>query len=456
LCLASFFACAKPASGVKPEYENGDKAYTVGMWIGVPDMMYQYDPVTGNRIQDSGVVITEADFLNYYRDIANSGINLAFPGYGEKSGAYNIRALTAAKEVGIKQLIEDATLKTRLFEAYELIAEGIKTEAAIVAEVSAIIAPYLACESLAGFMIMDEPSVLLYDQLGCAQRIMAAAAPDKLFYVNLFPVIAGATQTKAQNYTEYINGYLDKVKTPYISYDHYPLKSSGLSGTALEDTFLYNMDIVKRAAGRDRDVWTFLQSIDYGASNRPLNSKADAGFQAYSFLAYGGKGIEWFCYWSPPTFDGATNFGTGMVGRDGVKSAAYDYVSAINKEILNFDHIYLDFEWQGVMINDVYGGEGNFEYIAENALTSHRSLKGITSADDVLIGVFKDSKDRDGFMAVNFTDPGKNTSNEVTLDISGYSNAIIIKNGNETTAAIKKGKLSFTMASGEGYFVIPY
>ena len=80
-------------------------------------------------------------------------------------------------------------------------------------------------------------------------------------------------------------------------------------------------------------------------------------FQAYTFLAYGGKQISWFCYWSPIRYDGLTHFTEAMIELDGTKTAVYDYVKEINREILAFDDIYDNFEWQGSMTKRNFAGE---------------------------------------------------------------------------------------------------
>ena len=175
-----------------------------------------------------------------------------------------------------------------------------KTEEELVQGVKDIIEPYSASEyadALYGFMIQDEPDASKFDAIAFGEKIFKQAAPDLMFYVNLFPVIAGGAQLSGSDepikYDSYLPGtqYFAKVKTDYVSYDHYPLYGDGVT-TSIEASFLYNMDLMRAKIdeeGEDRALWTFLQSIQYGGKNRALASKADATFQAYSFLAYGGE-----------------------------------------------------------------------------------------------------------------------------------------------------------------------
>lgn len=464
--LIGCMLCALTACSNVPEPEySSDEIFDVGMWVGVPDKNYVYDE-DGNKLSESA--IDDATFLSYYQDVADAGINIAFPGYavmhdggGSYDGSYNMRALAAAEEVGIRHIIADDTLRTYLMTAKTLINAGTLTFDAAVERVKEMIQPYRKYESLYGFMIRDEPNTTLFDAIGYGETIFKAAAPDLMYYVNLFPVIAGPELMgggASVNYNSYISQYMEKVDTDYLSYDHYPLYMRGTE-TSLEASFLYNMDFLKTKIaeeGKDRRLWTFLQSIDFNA-NRSLTSKGDAAFQAYSFLAFGGDGIQWFCYACPPPYDGATYFGEALVDRDMQKTDVYNYVSAVNSDIQFLMQYYKNFEWQGFMVNNVNGGEGNFDYISEsNNICNSDTLSAIDSSDDLLVGCFKDKEGREGFMAVNFTDPYDGLSNTVTLTLKDKTRAIVVKNGVKTVEKVNGGKLTFEMNPGEGWFVIPY
>ncbi len=470
MCLAllltfGFAGCAEET--VTPPTYTSDEQYEIGMWVGISDKLVTYDE-DGQKV--SSRMLTDEEFLEKYREIAEAGFNIAFPGYDvmNDGGSYNLKALAAAKEVGIKHVIADGRLKTTLLQAKTLVDSGVKTEAEMVADVKEIIKPYVESEyasALYGFMIQDEPDASKFDSLGFAEKIFEQAAPGLMFYVNLFPVIAGGVQLSGTSdpipYDSYLSQYFSKIKTDYVSYDHYPLYDSG-AGTSLEASFLYNMDLMKtkiRDEGESRRLWTFLQSIQFGARNRPLSSKADATFQAYSFLAYGGDGIQWFCYACPPQNDGATYFGNNaLVDRNYEKTATYDYVKSTNKDIQAMMPYYKNFEWKGVMLSSVYDDSENFAYLenSENILPTNKTLKKLESTEDAFTGVFEDKDGRQGFLVVNFTDPGKKMTNTVTMTLENASHAIVVKNGESTVEKVNGGKLTLTMAEGEGDFVIPF
>lgn len=458
LMVLSVFACngSPKWTEEEPTYTT-DREFTIGMWVGVPNSINEYDPETGEVVAGSQKRISDEDFLKYYRDIAESGINLAYPGYGESSQDYNTRALNAAKEVGIKQLISDPTVTA-------LLMNDMLSEEQIIAQVREAAAYYIDHEAFAGLMIRDEPAFNEIGNYQAAKEIFDKVFPGKYFYINLLPVIASVSAI-GDNYTNYIKEYDTKIGTDFVSYDHYPLMNNGKTDYVINN-FLYNMDLVKRAAP-EREMWTFLQSIGFN-SNRGLRGVEDATFQMYSFLAFGGLGIQWFCYWSPPAFDGATHFQEGMIARDGARTATYDYVKTANLELRNFENIYLNFDWKGVMTHigskNTTGGENeSFGFLKKTALKSHERISKISTEQDTLIGVFKDGENRDGFMVVNYTAPEQKLTNKVELTFADCARAIVVKNGVKelvtarevTEDGEKRGLISFEMQPGEGYFVIP-
>ncbi len=470
LMLFSLAACnnggdsSGPATQPEPEpiYTSEEK-FEIGMWVGVDDKIVTYDD-WGKEI--SSTPLTDEQFLEKYQEIADAGFTVAYPGYSYMlwhTEVYNKRCLEAASKVGIKQIISLSTLREFFSTAKTLYDAGALTKEAAVEKVRALLKPYTEYEyadALYGVMIQDEPDASKFDQLGFAEEIFAEAAPDLMFYTNLFPVIAQGTQLSGTevgiSYDTYIAQYLEKIKTPYISYDHYPLYKS--RNYRLEASFLQNMEIIRGAIddeGENRKMWTFLQSISYGSSNRALESVGDASFQMYSFLAYGGDAVQWFCYACPPPSDGATFFGnTALIDRNYEKTDTYTYVQTANQYVQALMPWYKNFEWQGVMTTSEDGGEGNFERIKKMSGTD--TLSKVEGTADGLVGVFEDKDGRDGYMVVNFTDPARKIANTISLSVNGVHNAIVVKNGVKTTVPVKDGKITIAMEAGEGCFVIPY
>ena len=429
-----------------PTYAS-DKEFYIGMWVGVPSVLKTYDE--DGRVIGTSAPLTEADYDNHYKLIFEAGFNYVEPGLNEFSEAYNIQILKAAQKYNLNQYLND-------YEIRSLLLDTTQDEATVETKLNNLAAKYMAYDSFAGLKITDEPS---FDRIASysigKQRFDKVFGEDKIFYINLLPVIAGPLAVTA-NYQDYIREYVEKIGTHYVSYDYYPLKTNAKEENYVLEHFLYNMEQVK-AAAPDKKIWTFLQSIKYSPDNRTLTSVADATFQVYSFLAYGGEGIQWFTYWSPRPRVGSENFGEGCIGRNGEKTEIYDYVKTANLELRSLEDIYFNFDWKGVMTTIGSEGEGGWDYnfaSLRNTIENHERIS-IEAQRATLTGVFKDKKGRDGFMIVNFTEPSAKLKNKVELTLKNTSRAIVVKKGVQDVVDVNNGKLSFTMDEGEGYFVIP-
>ncbi|MBQ9710232.1 MAG: hypothetical protein IJV67_06405 [Clostridia bacterium] len=452
MLVFSLAACnnkKKPQYGEEVPTYVSDKEYHIGMWVGVPNAIREYDE-NGYAIGD-GRTLTDEEFDNHYKLIKEAGFNYVDSGYGEYAPSYNIRALKAAQKYGLNQYIGDLNLSSWLMN-------DVQDEDVVLQKIEELSADYMQYSSFAGLRIRDEPAFHEIEGYQIAKERFDKVFGDRTFYINLLPVIA-STSSITSDYKSYIKEYVKKINTPYVSYDHYPLKTDARNNNYVLENFLYNIELVKEAAP-DKEVWTFLQSIGYGSSNRSIESVADATFQAYSFMAYGGEGRQWFCYWSPPGFDGATTFKEGCIARDGSTTPAYDYVKTANLEIRGLEDIYFNFDWQGVMPiigveNDEGGENSNFSYLEYKVLRSHERIKSIRTQQDTLTGVFKDAQGRDGFMIVNFTEPSAKLDNKVEIEFNNATRAIVVKKGVQEVVDTVDGKLTFTMDEGEGYFVIP-
>ena len=124
----------------KPVYQSTE-TYDIGMWVGVSDKICEYDE-EGHKI--SSRMMSDDEFLEKYRDIAAAGITIAFPGYDVMidGGSYNLKALKAAKEVGIRHIIGDAELRTYLLGAKTLVDSEVKTEDEVVEDIRNLISKY--------------------------------------------------------------------------------------------------------------------------------------------------------------------------------------------------------------------------------------------------------------------------------------------------------------------------
>ena len=172
------------------------------------------------------------------------------------------------------------------------------------------------------------------------------------------------------------------------------------------------------------------------------------------------KYITYFTYWEHWNAGDVEDFYGAMVlypeknGQEPVKTEAYYAVKAVNEEIKKFDHVFLNFDWQGTMAVTKKDAAKSPLLAQAGKYTSPR-IKSATSTEETIIGCMKDKDGYDGFMIVNVTDPGKNISDEVTVTFKEASKAIVYVQGEEQTIDLKDGIYTFKLTSGEGVFVIP-
>jgi hypothetical protein len=245
-----------------------------------------------------------------YREIADAGFTFVTAGDGVADMPLNATMLDAADHAGLLALPSDSRVS------------GFPS--ATQAQRRAILADYVDHRSFAGFFLADEPNTAAFGGLAAIEQALHASAPTAVPYVNLFPNYANAGQLGAPSYDDYLADYLRAVPAPFLSYDFYPFGSDGSTSPG----YFANWASVRAASLRaDIPAWIFIQAMDFPGRRRP--NEAELRWQINASLAYGGTGIQYFCYWSP-----GSPFGAGLLTRDGQRTPLYDVASRINREYL--------------------------------------------------------------------------------------------------------------------------
>jgi hypothetical protein len=174
-----------------------------------------------------------------------------------------------------------------------------------------------------GVLLTDEPSMDALPGLGRVAKALRKAIPDKWLYVNVFPSHVSAKVMGTPDYEAYVRATFEAIHPPFLSYDNYSL----LNGE-MQDRFFTNLEIIRRLA-RDEDT-TFWNCILANAHfNYMEPTDATLHLQVYSTLAYGGRGIQYFTYFSPEV----GNYRMAAVDPFGNKTATWDMLRRVNLEI---------------------------------------------------------------------------------------------------------------------------
>ena len=158
----------------------------------------------------------------------------------------------------------------------------------------------------------------------------------------------------------------------------------------------------------------------------------------------------------------------GLIGGMSWESTA-EYYRIINEEIKSIDHVFLEFDWEGTMVDRnrsteqlYYKRTGTYgSYDMESFYTSNDRIQSFNATAPALLGCFEDKKQGfDGFWLVNATNPYKNLSTKITMKFNDASSILIYdpasKDGTplEITYDVSAG-YSVSLASGTGIFIIP-
>lgn len=430
-----------------PDYlEKDEKVFNLGMWVGIPQqktILDEYDRVVGYEDW------TDEEFLEQYKWIAEAGFTIAAPPQGTATPDHILRMLDVAEQVGIKQLVWDEKVNTILLNT------ALSDDDAM-AQARRAMVNYSDHPAFYGNMITDEPQMKEYEALAVGEKRYKAIFPDKMYYLNLFPVVATPTQLGTDSYDTYLSTYVNEVTSDYLCYDHYPLLPDSNGGSRLVEDFLWNMELAqKHMAESNGEVWTFLQSMGYSIKKDP-NCEEDFRVQVGAALAYGLRGIQWFCYYSPG-YGGAEGFTPAIITLDGKKTEKYDMVKKINNEVLKFDDIYLNFDWQRVMTfigtENTKGENPAFNYLT--VTNEHDRVAGLSCTYDTVVGVFEDAEKREGFLFANYDAPTSNNVNEVNVSFNNCTQALCYINGEQKTVEVENGKTKISLQAGDWAFLIP-
>jgi len=257
-------------------------------------------PATDNRIE-------------HYRRIRHANFNLVLPSY-QYDDDQQLQMLDHCHATGLRGVVNVKRLAPPVSQGQPPPdwKERVKSAAERFARHPA----------LYGYMIRDEPSAVVFPQLGRVASEFRRVDPAHDICVNLFPIYASSEQLGIASYEEYLDKFLSTVKPPALCYDHYPFMRHG------EDRrdYFHNLEVARRACLKhDTPLWIVVLSGWWQHFRTPTD--AELRWQAYGALAYGIRGIAYFTYW-PVKDDYAA-----VVDYTGAPQPMYDSIKRLNLEL---------------------------------------------------------------------------------------------------------------------------
>ena len=318
--------------------------FAIGLWV---------DPPIGD----------DADFR--YQEIANANFTMVLGGFG------------ASTPETVKRQIE-------LCERYDL--------KAIVSRAS--LPPDQLPESPAvwGYMIRDEPNAKDFPDLRKTVEEIRAARPGRLSYINLFPNYANENQLGTQTYDEHVKRFVDEVGVQVLSMDHYPIMKPGVDN---RQGYLDNLETMRKySLEKAIPHWNFFNVMPYGSHSDP--TEAQIKWQIYTSLAYGSKGVLYFCYWTPR--GGEFPKGGAIITAEGLKTRHYEQAKRVNGDLKQLGPTLMSLTSVGVCrVGPANNPAKNPEDILKDT-----PITSLTKGD-YLVGLFKHADGRWAVLLNNYS-----------------------------------------------------
>jgi hypothetical protein len=191
-----------------------------------------------------------------------------------------------------------------------------------------------------GYYLRDEPPANLFPGLATVASHIQKLAPDKWAYINLFPNYAEPWQLATANYEEYLEKFVATCKPTVLSYDHYALMDDG----SLTGKYFQNLEQMRALAVKNKlPFWNIVLSVGHFNFREP--TAADLRFEVYSTLAYGGKGLAYFCYFAPQV----GNYRGAPIDQFGNETQSWQWMQNVNLQVAKLAPVLLQLD-----SNDVY------------------------------------------------------------------------------------------------------
>jgi len=153
--------------------------------------------------------------------------------------------------------------------------------------------------------------------------------PQHPAFINLLPNYCPLPALGTKTYEEYLSRYVKEVRTPFFSYDNY---FSALPKPEARRAWVQNLEIARKVSLESKvPFWQIvLVTQHFGYASPTI---ADLRYEAFQTLAYGGRGVLWFTYWSPEASDKSAKWRHAMIDAAGKRDPHFDEVRTVNREL---------------------------------------------------------------------------------------------------------------------------
>lgn len=244
-----------------------------------------------------------------------------------------------------------------------------------------------------GYGLRDEPSAADFAELRKQVDAIRTHRPRRLAYINLYPNYAGPRQLGVDTYEEHVSRFVSEVGVDVLSMDHYPIFKPDRDG---RDLYCENLETMRRhslAAGIP--FWNFFNIMPYGAHTDPTEDQVR--WQVFTSLAYGAKGVMYFCYFTPRGHEFPK--GGAIIAADGRRTRHWYQARRINEQVRNLGPTLMKLTSIGVYR---VKPEDDPAAVLEGTPIVNIRRADVDPPNDYLVGVFRHEDGRAGVMLNNY------------------------------------------------------
>jgi hypothetical protein len=224
--------------------------------------------------------------------------------------------LNACRAAGLKAIVSDPRVS-----GYDW---GKVDEAKARKDIASLVAKVGRHPAVYGYYLRDEPDAGMFPGLAKVASLIRELSPGKWPYINLFPDYATPGQLGTANYSEYLERFIATCHPAILSYDNYSLMDDG----SVRANYWSNLEAVRAACKKHGlEFWNIVLASAH-FSYRELNA-ADYLFQVYTTLAYGGRGLSYFTYFTPAW----GNYRMGPIDQFGHQTPTWYFMQYANLQV---------------------------------------------------------------------------------------------------------------------------
>jgi hypothetical protein len=255
--------------------------------------------------------------LERYKEIKEAGFTFVMPMCAGTSVEMNRKILEYCQEVGLKAFVADGRMPV-----------GVPDDAAR-KRIDAIVADYASHPAFLGYHLVDEPGSGAYPALAQTVAYLKEKDPKHPAFINLYPNYCPLNALGTKTYEAYLARYVKEVPTPFFSYDNY---FSAVPKPGPRRAWVENLEVARKVSLESRTpFWQIvLVTQHFGYASPTIG---DLRYEAFQTLAYGGRGVLWFTYWSPAAADAGPRWRHAMIDVTGKRDAHFDEVRTVNGEL---------------------------------------------------------------------------------------------------------------------------